>query len=355
MAVLNFTEGSGVADSIYGNSQAPIRMFLEKQSEAFEKKSTLPYLFSMEKSSHWAEKYTGMSSMENFAAVGENGYYPGQGDSTVDAATMKENPELLLVNETWKNQFNVSREMVEDSNLIDFKKRPLAFITSYYRTREHLGAALYASAMRQITGASFNGKTFSAKSADGLTLFNAKHAIASDWASKTGKTPSTGTQSNLFALDFTADTLSEVETAMQNFKDEQGNIVNVTPDTIVIPNNGALKKKVFEVIGADKDPATSNNAFNYQFGRWNVIVNPYINQHYYVTSNANTQPWILLDSEYMKNYSGAVFQTRTDLDVRSVIDDDNDANQWKGYARFTAGFGDWRFAACSVYTPSSGS
>mgnify|MGYP007111671943 FL=1 len=50
MAGIVFTEGSGVADSIFGKSQAPIRMFLEKRGEAFEKTSILPLLFNMDTS-----------------------------------------------------------------------------------------------------------------------------------------------------------------------------------------------------------------------------------------------------------------------------------------------------------------
>ena len=37
MAGITFTEGSGLQDSIFGKSQAPIRMFLEKRGEAFER------------------------------------------------------------------------------------------------------------------------------------------------------------------------------------------------------------------------------------------------------------------------------------------------------------------------------
>ena len=36
--------------------------------------------------------------------------------------------------------------------------------------------------------------------------------------------------------------------------------------------------------------------------------------------------------------------------MRSRIDEGNDANVWQGYARFTAGFNDWRFAACGGVT-----
>ena len=120
-----------------------------------------------------------------------------------------------------------------------------------------------------------------------------------------------------------------------------GEVLDVAPDTILIPNDYKLKNAVFAAIGADRDPDTSNNGFNYQFGRWNVIVWPYLTQ--YIT--AGTSPWILLDSRYNNEYGGAVWLDRTSLEVRSRIDEGNDANVWSGYARFIAGFNDWRFAA----------
>lgn len=38
----------------------------------------------------------------------------------------------------------------------------------------------------------------------------------------------------------------------------------MSPDTILIPDLASLKKDVFAAIGADSDPATSNNAFNHR-------------------------------------------------------------------------------------------
>jgi hypothetical protein len=43
--------------------------------------------------------------------------------------------------------------------------------------------------------------------------------------------------------------------------------LGLVPDTIIIPNDAMLKKEVFAAIGADKDPNTANNGFNFQFGR----------------------------------------------------------------------------------------
>ena len=39
----------------------------------------------------------------------------------------------------------------------------------------------------------------------------------------------------------------------------------------------------------------------------------------------------------------AIFQDRVKLEVRSVLDENNDNNVWKGFSRFGAGFVDWRF------------
>lgn len=329
MANLTFTEGSGLQDSIFGKSQEPIKMFLEKRGEAFEQNSMLKELFMMEKSTHWGEKFSSMTAMEGFQPVGENGAYPEDG--------MQQGYEKFLEHMTWKNRFSISREMVEDSKLLDLKKQPEAFVTSYYRTREEFGAALFGGAVAGNKKVSFRGKTFDATTADGEALFSKNHPNKVD-----GKK-----QGNLFSDAFSVDALSAMESAMQGFCGDAGELLDVVPDTIVIGNDWKLKKAVFEAIGADKDPNTANNGFNYQFGRWNVLICPYLNR--YIT--ANTSPWILMASDYNRRCGGAVWLDRTDLEVRSVLDDGNDANKWLGYARFTAGFNDWRaFAVCGVST-----
>lgn len=329
MPNITFSEASGVADSIFGKSQSPIRLFIEKRGEAFETRSMLPELFAMEKSKHWGEKFTSMTAMDGFQPVGENGDYPVDG--------MQEGFSKFIEHMTWKDSFSLSREIVDDGKIMDLKKKPLAFTAGYYRTRERFGAALLGAAVKGDDNAVFYGKNFSAKSADGSDLFATGHP---------SKLNSSSTQSNLFSDAFSEDALAAAETAMQNFAGDSGETLDLAPNTIVIPNLYALKKSVFAAIGSDKDPSTANNGFNYQFGRWNVIVWPYLNE--YITSG--TSPWMLLDSRYNKEYGGAVWLDRTPLEVRSTISDGNDANVWRGYARFTAGFNDWRFACCGGVT-----
>lgn len=327
MANITFSEGSGLNDSVYGKSQAPIRMLIEQRAEAFEENSILDKVFMQDKSNHWAEKYTSMTAMDGFDPVGENGAYPVDG--------MQEGFSKTLEHVTWKDSFSISREIMEDGKVMDLKKKPAGFVKGYYRTREMLGAALLGEAIKGNASATFRGKKFDCTAADNMTFFNTAHK------SKVKG----GTQSNCFSDAFSDDALAYAEAAMQGFKGDNGELVNVIPNTIIIPNDPALKKNVFAAIGADKDPDTANNGFNFLFGRWNVIIWNYLNQ--FIT--ANTQPWILADIDYNEEYGGAIFVDRTALDVRSTLDENTDANVWRGYARFTAGFNDWRaFAAAGI-------
>ena len=111
----------------------------------------------------------------------------------------------------------------------------------------------------------------------------------------------------------------------------------------------SLKNAVLAAVGADKDPATANNAWNYQYGRWNIIVWPYLNA--FVASG--TAPWILLDSKYNDTYGGAPWIDRKPLTVKSSIDENTDANVWRGRARYNATFNDWRFAAIAGISGAS--
>lgn len=317
-----FSEGSGLNDSAFGKCQAPIKMFLEKRGEAFEQKSMLKDLFVMGKSDNYGDLMTGMTAMNGFDPVGENGAYPSD--------TMQEGFQKLLVYETWKDSFSVSQEMVEDGKLLDLKKKPAQFIQAYHRTRENFGASLYGNAMMGKTSVAFRGKTFDLTGADGVSLFNKAHPCAVNKKL---------TQTNLFSNAFSVDALDRAEAAMHQFKGDNSEILDVAPTTIVIANDPALKRAVFAAIGADQDPDTANNGFNFQYGRWNVVIWNYLNQYV-----AGSSPWMLLDASYNELMGGAVWNDRIPLTVKSIIDEKTDANVWQGRARFNACFNDWRFA-----------
>lgn len=296
-------------------------MLLERDVEAFEQMSAIPRLFKKVSSRNFAEKITSRTSMGNFAPVGEGGAYP--------KSEIQEGFSKVVEPDTWKNQFSITKEMVEDNKILEISQQALGFTDSYNRTRELFAGAMLAGGVGIKT--TFAGKEYDTSCADGRALF------ASDHPSVTGNAQA---QSNLYSNAFSVDALSAAETAMQNYQDDNGFVLSVSPDTIVIPNEYTLKKAVFEAIGADKDPATANNGFNYQYGRWNVIVWPYLG-----TVAGAEKPWILLDSHYNNSRGGLVWVDRIPLSVHSWVDENNDNNVWNGRARFSAGFNNWR-AVC---------
>ena len=320
MAGYTFSYVSGVNDSVFGKSQAPIQLYIEKKGEAFEQESVIGKLFQMGTDTSFGGKLTTMTAMDGFQPVGENGPHPHD--------NMQEGYSKMYEQMTWKDRFSITKEAVEDSQLMDLKKKPAAFITGYNRTRERFGAALFGAAIGGNATVAFGGKVFDCKTADGSNLFAKTHP---------GKVSGLQ-QSNLFADAFSADALMAAETAIQNFKGDNDELLDVAPDTILIPNDYALKKSVFAAIGADKDPATANNGFNFIFGRWNVIVWAELNR--YIANGV--YPWILASGQYNNDNCGAFWRDRVKLEITSHIDHDTDANVWDGRARFMAGFNDWR-------------
>ena len=327
MAEIIFRKDSGLNDSVFGKSAEPIFAIIEQGVEAFQEKSLIDKMFTIVNSNKFAEKFTYLTSLPNFSVTGEGGNYP-----TPNAP--QEGYSAVIEPETWKNKLEITQEMVEDNNIGLMQSRARQFTLSYNRTREMFAAAMM---MGGLTGsATFGTATHSCKSADEQNLFSKAHPSITGGAA----------QSNMFAADFSYDALCRMQEKMQMLTDDDGNLLGVSPNTIMIPNDGMLKKAVMNAIGAEGLPDTQNNSFNFQVGLWNVIVNPYLNAY----CTGGIRPWFLLDTEYNDANFGGVWVDRVPLTVITDINDENDNNIWKGRARFGAGFNDWRGYGVSYAT-----
>ena len=319
-----FSVGSGVADSVFGKCEAPIRAILDSRGEAFEKKSMLGEFFRMERSENGLDAFTSMTAMNGFEPTGENGAYP--------ADSMEEGYKKIFTYETWKDSFSISAEAIADGKVMDLRSKPTGFIKGWHRTREIFGASIYGGWINGQSSITYGGKKFDITGADGLPLFHKAHKPKVKGAA----------QSNLFSDAFSVEALDRAEAAMQQIKGDNGEILTVSPTTIAIPNLPDLKRKVFAAIGADKDPNSAGNGFNFQFGRWKVKIWSVLNDFV----GKGVEPWILMDDDYNEECDCAKWIDREQLSVRSRLNDDNDANVWQGRGRFGAGFVDWRFACC---------
>lgn len=318
MPEIILTEGNGTLDEIYGNFQAPIVEHIENLVEGWQEKSIAPLIFREKKIETFAGGYTSTTAMDDFLPVGENGAHPSNG---FQSGYSKVIPDM-----TWKSQFGVSQEMVEDQQLGEALDKATRFTNAYYRTKERFCANLLGSAAAGKSNIALNGKEFDITAADGLTMFHKEHK---------GKV-SGHKLCNKFADAFSGAAWGEMITAYQNIEGENGEVLGLSPDTLVIPNDNAMKNEAYAWINSHNTPGNGNNDANPLYGNQRVIVWPYLNQFI-----GSIKPWFVMDSKFNEEAAGAIFQNRLDLVIRSVLGE-NDENLWKGRARFSGGFVDWR-------------
>jgi len=321
-----FSKSSGVNDSVFGKSQDPIRMFLMEEEEAYLKGSQINKIFNIIESDKYGEKFSSMTSKGDFEPVGEGGAYP--------RTSQRVGYEKFIEPDTWKLSFEVTEEMIEDAKMFDVRSQAKDFMLSYTRTREKF-ASMFLQYGNQ-SSFTFKGKTYQYTCMDGLPLFHTAH---------TSITGETGTQSNLFTYVFSYDNLCLVEEAMQKLTDDNGNLLNIQPDTIIIPNNATIKKLVADAVFTDGDgnkPGTADAGFNFHGSRWNVIVWNQLSK-----LSATNDPWFVMDSKRAM-IDGLMWIDRVPLTVRSWIDDNTGNNIFGGRARFGAGAVNWRSIAASI-------
>ncbi|MDR1060336.1 MAG: hypothetical protein LBL83_03785 [Clostridiales bacterium] len=328
MAGITITEASGLLDSVYGKYMYPLAKIIDDYGSAKDRDARLKALFNFETSTHFAEKIKGMTGFEGFKPVGENGAYPDD--------QVQEGFDKLFAHETWKDRFRISREMVDDDQIGEMKRLTTKFVNGFDRTRERFGAALYGAAIAGQADVKFSGKTFryGAASGDGKPLFDQQHPSAVD---------PTLMQSNCFKDAFSQDALSKAQSRMIDFRDDNGSILEIVPNVILLPNDAEAIQTVFGVVGAYSQPDTANNNWNYHFGAWDVIIWPQLNEFIPAgTATSGAFPWILVADAFMKQFDGAVWYDRENMVVNAYEDMNTDAAVWNGRARWSASFFDWR-------------
>lgn len=323
MAGIIFSVASGVNESVFGQIQDPLKVFIERANEAWmnNEMNLAPKIFHPFNLDSNTGSIASLGSLGEMEAVGENGAYP--------LGNLEEGYRKVIRAEEWKYSFAISQTAMEDKLDFVITSNGQNLMDAYYRTRNNFMWGLLGAALQNKH---FNrkGMEFSVNTWDGVKLFAQAHPSKFDAKLK---------QCNAYSDSFSATVLGKLATAMQNAKNDNGEIIGLVPDTIVIPNTEKAKSDVFGVLGAYKDPDTAaGNRFNYQFGNWNVMVVPWLES----LATADSYPFFLMDSDYNEKHYGALDVVRIQPKVKSYIDESTDANIWKIRARFSGAFGDWR-------------
>jgi hypothetical protein len=359
MAGIIFNIQESLNNSAFNILQEPVKMILENEVEAFEKSSIIDKVFVMKTTDKYREEYRSTTTMD--------GFRPTEDMEVAGLSDFQEGYSKQFVFQTWTNSFVVSKQTMEDNQMMTIEPKAMGFIKSYGRTREEyavnmIGAALGGELSEKqkalkITKNSGLGMDTVTGDIDGTKqqYFHNQHK----GVKINGK--SLVTQSNKFYANLdlangnignleerVLDAIEQVASKAKKYKDDKGNIVPVNFTRIVLGEDYRLNDILMRGLKSKYGSPMGGNGVNLVFGKYEVVTNPYLSD---VEGFKDTNHGlILIDPQRNREGLGAVWFDRTPLEVRSYKDDKTEANVWSGRARFGAGFGDWRAMAYLAFT-----
>jgi hypothetical protein len=296
----------------------------------------------VEKSNRFGETIVSENEFGIFQSVTEGG--------GAESDTIRETGSKFIEHIQFMKEFAITAEMMEDSNYgvgQDAKRRAENFTRAYYKTIHKI--CEYALANGTRTSGSFAKATLDLTAPDGLPLFSSSHVYG-------GGTTATGTQANYFYGNIfssgsgdarTASTaafeeaLGELTYKMRSMKDENGEYLGYTADTIILPGNRPIAEAIAKkVCGSEGSLGNGYNDVNLQFGNWNIVVMP--------NWQTNDNRVMIMSSEANRNLSGNMFFNRVPLTVTSWVDHHTGNYVWGGRCRFRVGFGTYKHILLAV-------
>lgn len=357
MAII-FNIGESVKLSAFNMLQEPIKMLMEKETEAFEKGSLISRIYQMKTTDKFQEEFRSRTAMDGFKPT-EDMQVPGLSD-------FGEGYRKVFRTQIWTNAFVISKQTIEDNQTMDINANAVGFIKSYNRTREMFAFKMLGDAVSSSTGfGEFGGKKFDLRGSDTVDgsvdgtgtpqlYFHNAHKLCEAWTDATKTTHKT--QSNKFstsakinleeagAVEKVIDAIERVAQAMGKYTDEKGNLLALNPTQIVIPGNQyKLRDAIITGLKSKYGSSMGENGVNLFYGKYEVIEAPYLDGQGGFTDE--DQGILLIDPVANREYLGAVWFDRTPLEVSSHIDEDTKANVWDGRARFGVGFCNYRAMA----------
>lgn len=184
--------------------------------------------------------------------------------------------------------------------------------------REKSAATLFNNA---FTAAGSDNEGFPIPGADGVALCSASHPNGPE---------DTTTQSNTGVLTLTQDNVTATRILMRKFKDDRGELVSISPDTLLVPPE--LEEAATIINNTPRDVGTNNNDVNVQQGRWNIVSWDYL---------TDATRWFMIDSVLREQH--LVWYDRVEPEFQSEENFDTLAGKWRAYMRYSRGFDDWRW------------
>jgi phage major head subunit gpT-like protein len=302
--VNTIVHNTGDAKTNFGKLLEPglRKIFFESYNELPEQ---FPKIYNMETSTKAEETDFGMGAF---------GDWTKRATSLDKVAYQKlsAGKERKYKHDSFTSGFMVERELYDDDQYRQLAKMPSA-----------LGRACRASVEKDAI--SILEKGFTVNGYDGVPLFSNLHPLV-DNASIKGK--------NLVYGTLTRDTLKEAIKVMREAVDEAGNLMQLKPDTLIIPP--ALEDTALRILESNLLPGGNSNDTNEYITSKNmkILVMDYLG----ATAGGSDTAWFLQDSKrHQLN-----FFWRTKPEFKWDEDFDTFVAKYRGYMRYSYGYSDFR-------------
>ena len=319
MAV-TFSKHGGLNDEAWKVIDTELSMVIQDTDTEKNKDDELvKALYNVKSSKKFGEKQGSMTEFGNFEEVTE-------GDNGI-ADDYQMGFSKLIEHHQFIKTFLCTREAKDDGDIDMMKQTAANFVRAYKRSR-----AQFASDALVAEGTTFlyGGKSYDKTTGDGKGLFAQDHL-----GKKTGVAAQSNVYTDAFGNDATV--LYKLANVGRNFKNQSGNVMGYQFDKIIIPGNcPRLEDLIKRIIHSEGIVNSANNDINTQKGIWELIVD-----HRWEAASG-TEPYILMSSEANRELNAGVFFDRVALDVSNEVKNASRNLEWSGYARWSAGFFDWR-------------
>ncbi len=341
-----YSKSSGFANAAIGRLETPIKMIIEHESDLLTKKGGIcSWLFNIEKSRRFGETIIGQNEFDVFRAVAEGG---GAENDTINETYRK-----FIEHIQYMKEFTITAEMMEDSNYgvaQDAKRRAENFTRAYYKTINKIcELALINATERQMVR---YGATIDLTTGDNKPLFSNSHFygpnkdLQSNYMNGDVFTHLSSSGERISECKIFEEALSKLSIIFRNMKDENGEPLGYTPDTIIIPGNRpTVETIVKKVCGSEGTLGSPNNDINLHYNNWNIVILP--------NWQSEDDRIMLMSSEANKNLSGNMFFNRVPLSISNWVDNHTGNYIWNGRCRFGVGFGTYKHILLAVDSAST--
>ena len=267
-----------------------------------EEPEVYPQIFNVDSSSKQDEKYSGVTGFGLYEQTDE-----GAQVNYDDPVQMY---DVTLTHVKYTKGFKISEELYEDDQYNVMKGKPAQMGRAARRSVETITS--------NILNRAFNSSY--ADGGDGEELCSTDHD-RSDGGSAQSNASDTG-------ITLTDTNLETGMLAARQQLDDRGMIIQVNPDTLIVPLN--LEKEARILVNSSGRPGTADNDLNVYQGKFKVIAWEYL--------TVNDTIWFLLD----KSQAKLLWLWRIKPEFKQDVTFDTGMALFKSRFRGVGGWTDWR-------------